>query len=106
MTTTDDIPIMRVPISLPCMVPVVPGTPDSTAPIEQRTERCAVDAWWMIGRAMICDLHLRSVLGDDYGPTVAQWPDLVLNQRETVPWEQMHRYDQASAQPDWRGQDG
>jgi hypothetical protein len=101
VTAGTDVPVMRVPISLPCQVPVLPGTPDTTAPIEQRTERCAVDAFWIIGRAMICDLHLRVVLGDDYAPTVAQWPDLVLSARETVPWVEMHRYDQASAQPDW-----
>lgn len=98
----DDIPIMRVPISLPCTVPVLAGTPDTDAPIEQRTERCAVDGFWIIGRAPICDLHLRSVMdADDYERVCAQEPAVVITERETLPWSEQHRYPQERADPGW-----
>jgi hypothetical protein len=99
------IEIMRIPLSLPCQVPVVPGTGDATAPIEQRTERCAADAWWMVGRAFLCSQHLRLVLGDDeFNATVAEWilhGGAGLADSETKPWAERHRYDQASATPEW-----
>lgn len=92
----DPISVMRVPLSLPCQVPVLPGTPSTVEPIEQRTERCAVDAWWMLGRAMVCTLHLRELLGDEYESCVG---DIPVNATESGPWEQMHRYPQDSAHP-------
>jgi hypothetical protein len=93
-----DIEVMRIPISLPCQVPVLPGTPDTTADITNRTERCAVDGFWMVGVAIICDLHLRDLLGDSYETTCG---DVALSPRETLPWAEMHRYDQTSAAPSW-----
>jgi hypothetical protein len=92
----------RVPISLPCQVPVVPGTGDCTAPIAERTERCAVDAWWMVGKAMMCTLHLRYAMPGvvDEFEALDEWTGF--NPREELPWEQMHRYDQADAQPTWK----
>lgn len=91
--------IWRVPISLPCNVPVVPGTPDTSAPIEQRTERCAVDGWWNVGRAFVCDHHLAEMfIGTEILEEVrAAYPGLP----EPLPWETMHRYSQDQAVPAW-----
>lgn len=93
-TSTDapGVPILRVPISLPCQVPVLPGTARTDAPIDERTECCATDAFWMIGRAMICDLHLREILGAEYEDTCG---DVELNRSEQGPWEERHRYAHA-----------
>jgi hypothetical protein len=91
--STDDIPIMRVPISLPCEVllePMLDPPPEA--------ERCATDAWWMIGRAMICTEHLRGVLGDDWDEIVG---DIPLNPSELLPFDQRHRYSQDQARPSW-----
>ncbi len=94
----------RVGLSLPCPVPVVPGTPRTMdddgepIPLEQRTEACAVDAWWFIGGQPVCDIHLREacdLLGLD--------ADSVLDEGgragdDGVPWEERHRYSQEMAQ--------
>jgi hypothetical protein len=87
--------IARVGLSLPCCVPVLPGTSDTDAPLEERTEKCHVDAFWIIGRAPTCDIHLRTVcraaewgfdeLVEEAG---GPWP------RESVPWADRHRYAQ------------
>jgi len=58
---------------LGCCVPVVPGTTDTDAPIEQRVELCAIDANWIVGMVPTCDVHVRFIcemLGID-------WPGLV-----------------------------
>lgn len=96
---SDDIPIMRVPISLPCQVRVVPGTPDAEAPIEERTEFCAVDAWWLIGRASMCTFHLRGAFPE---LATSLLDELAAEGRHLGPnelgsWEAMHRYDQEDA---------
>lgn len=92
--------VMRVPLSLPCQVPVLPGTGDVTAPIEERTERCATDAWWLFGRAMVCTEHLRVLLGDhDFNEFIAGMAAEgygELSPSELLPWEQRHRYEQSS----------
>jgi hypothetical protein len=93
---------MRLPISLPCPVPVVPGTPDTCRgdepiPLEQRTERCCVDAFWMIGGQITCDIHLREAcrfLGIDYDDLLAEAGGPAST--EDKPWHERHRY----AQPD------
>jgi hypothetical protein len=97
------IEIGRVSLSLPCDVPVLPGTGDTEAPIEQRTERCCTDAWWMIGRAMICHEHLVFVLGQaEVDEAIAELLEAgypateIPNARERLPWAERHRY----AQPD------
>lgn len=91
-----EIPIMRVPISLPCQVRVLPGTPVADGPIEDRTEFCAVDAWWMVGTGLICTRHLREWLRDGFDETVG---DVQLNASELRPWAEQHRYDQATVHP-------
>lgn len=94
-TYDDDIPIMRVPISLPCTVPVLPGTPTAEAPAALRTERCAVDAWWVIGRAPICTLHLFQVIGEE--KVRGLFPEFTPCPTELLTWGEMHRYGQSEA---------
>lgn len=96
--------VLRLGVSLPCHVPVLPGTPDTDAPDEAKTEACAVDAWWNIGGAYpICDLHLRvafQVLEPDnpdaYAQTVAQMSaqgfGQIPNDHEAAAWATQHRY--------------
>lgn len=96
----------RVNVSLPCMVPVVPGTPTTDAPIEERTETCNLNAWWTMGSAFICDYHLRELLDSLDGAlgtydeivndlTVQGWPGPTPpNAMERRPWGEQFRYDQ------------
>lgn len=64
-----------IPITglLGCCIPVIPGTQNADAPLEQRTELCAIDANWIVGRVPTCDIHVRHVckLLD------IDWPELV-----------------------------
>lgn len=53
---------MPLPIQLACPVPVTPDgrTMDDNGeplPMEERTDRCAVWAHWMIGGQVSCDIH-------------------------------------------------
>ena len=94
MTEHDDgFDLMRVNVSLPCMVPVVPGTGDARAPLDQRTEVCAVDAFWIIGRAWICDLHAQQVLGSAFDRAAEGHEALY----HGMPWAERHRYEQSMA---------
>lgn len=76
---------------------VVPGTPDvmrdgEPIPLEERTERCCVDAFWMIGRQVVCDIHLKAalpLLGIESG-----YEGLL---EEGQPWHERHRYPQEEA---------
>lgn len=58
-----EIHFMRVPITgtMGCVVPVLPGTQDTDAPLEERTELCAIDADWLVGACPTCDLHAKLV---------------------------------------------
>lgn len=96
--------VARVNLSLPCSVPVVPDTPRTDAPMEQRTEKCHVDAWWFVGPLPICDLHFREfceMTGDSYSDVVESisrtWPGPIPYDAERKPWSEMHRYEQESA---------
>lgn len=64
-----------VPITglLGCCVPVIPGTQDTDAPLEQRTELCAIDANWVVGSVPTCDIHVRQVCE----MTGIDWPGVV-----------------------------
>lgn len=93
--------IMRALFSLPCPVPVVPGTPEVLGadgwplPLEQRTEKCCVDAWWMIGNQVTCDIHLRVACGHlkiDFDEVIEESGGL--NHQEKLPWAERHRYSQ------------
>lgn len=97
------VPVMRVPISLPCQARVRPGTPDTSGPIEERPEYCAVDAFWMIGKAMICDLHLHELAPEQHDQWLADleadgWADARTEWTQT-PWAERHRYSQDMAAP-------
>lgn len=107
---TDRVQFMRLPISLPCPVPVVPGTPDvlrddgEPIPMAERTEACAVDAFWMIGAQVCCDVHLRdccTLLGLDYDGLLEEAGGPAST--ENKPWAERHRYDQEDAKksPPW-----
>lgn len=56
-----------------CCVPVVPGTCDTDAPMDERTELCAIDANWLTGMVPTCDLHVRVVCEQ----CEIDWPELV-----------------------------
>lgn len=91
----------RIPISLPCPVPVLPGSPDtmtvdgSVIPLEQRTEKCGVDAFWFIGAQPTCDVHCRQaceLLDIDYDDLLAEAGGPADVERK--PWNERHRYPQ------------
>lgn len=95
--------ITRVNISLPCKVPVLPGTPITDAPLDLRTEYCAVNAWWFVGSIPTCHIHLEKVLeitGDSMLSVIEdlyeKYPDAlrggVPNETERTPWEDQYRY--------------
>ena len=94
----------RLPFSLPCPAPVLPGTPDTMRngkpiPLEERTEKCAVDAFWMIDAQVTCDVHLRvfcELMDLDYDELLA---DAGGEARavESKPWHERHRYPQDDA---------
>lgn len=97
--------ITRLPISLPCPVPVVAGTPNTRdddgepIPLDERTERCAVDAFWMMGLQVTCDVHLRDaceVGGIDFDGVVAEAGGLFSSEQK--PWADRHRYSQDEAE--------
>ena len=103
---TDKVGFLRLPISLPCPVPIRPGDPSNLdadgepLPLEDRTERCAVDAFWMVGNQVTCDVHLRqfcAIAGLDYDDIEreAGGPFSI----EQLPWHQRHRYSQEQAEP-------
>ena len=102
MSDPNDIAISRVGLSLPCTVPVVPGTDNAEAPLEERTECCSVDAWWVVGIAFVCHHHLLQLFGqeavDDFIAELKErspWNEAEIpNARETKPWAEMHRYEQ------------
>jgi hypothetical protein len=137
--------IARLPLSLPCPVPVMPGTgettepchacgggrvtvtlpmgPDDTmvktecevcggtgqapVPISLRTEKCHVDAWWMLGGQVTCDIHLKlacQYLGLDYNSMLIEAAGVYgetaagvlagCQMDESIPWAERHRYPQ------------
>lgn len=111
----DMVHIARLPISLPCPVPVFPGTPDTmrdgeAIPMEERTEKCCVDAFWMLGAQITCDVHLRvacELMDIDYEGLLDEAAEMpgyskaemlaAWREREAVPWAERHRYAQEDA---------
>lgn len=58
-----------------CCIPVRPGDRSTDASMEERTERCAQPAHWLVGAALTCDDHMRNVCeagGWDYDQLVAE----------------------------------
>jgi hypothetical protein len=81
-----------------CGVPVLPGTSEIAAPLEDRTELCAVDAHWLIGLIPTCDHHVRLVCE----MTEIDWPGLVAEAERKMesaerPWADRQRHSQADA---------
>ncbi len=94
------IQFMRVPITglIGCAVPVLPGTHDHDAPLEDRTELCAIDADWLIGAVPTCDLHARYVCE----LTDIDWPGVVAEagrdlEQANRPVSERQRHDQDDA---------
>jgi hypothetical protein len=101
MTEGMQVHFSRLPISLPCPVAVLPGTPQTmrdgdVIPMEERTEACAVDAFWAIGGQIVCDVHLREaceLMGIDFEDLVDEAGGAA--SCEATPWEERHRYEQS-----------
>ena len=104
--------IVRVSLSLPCKIPVLPGTGRTDAPIKKRTEYCATDAWWFTGKIPVCDQHIREVCklcGWSYNDLVNEIIRggeetfgkgnfaTIPNGTESKPWTDRHRYPEAIA---------
>ncbi len=98
-----EVHFMPLPIQLACPVPVTPDgrTMDDAGeaiPLEQRTERCAVWAHWMIGGQVSCDCHTLiacDLLGIDFDGLVVEAGRDVADAR--VPWGERRRAPQADA---------
>lgn len=97
-----EVQFVRLPISLPCPVPVIPGTPDvldsdgQPIDIAERTETCNVDAWWAMGAQVSCDVHMRiacGLIGVDYEDLLAESGGPFPSERK--PWVERKRYPQA-----------
>jgi hypothetical protein len=95
-----EITFMRIPITgtIGCSVPVLPGTPDAIAPLEDRTELCAVDANWLVGAVPTCDHHARVVCE----LMRIDWPEVVAEAGREMesaeePWADRERHSQAAA---------
>jgi hypothetical protein len=99
--TVIEVQITPIPITgtIGCCVPVVPGTPETEAPMERRTERCAVDAHWLIGACPTCDIHAQvmcEIAGWDWREL---WQEAG-RQQESVArsWDQRQRHSQEDAE--------
>lgn len=100
--TDEHIEIQFTPVPmtgvLGCGVPVLPGTAEIDAPLEDRTELCAVDAHWLIGLVPTCDHHARAVC------EIAEidWKGVVAEAGREMssaerPWGERKRHSQAEA---------
>jgi hypothetical protein len=89
--------ITRLPISLPCNVPVDPTTGNADLPLEQRSEKCATDAFWMVGAVPTCDSHLRLVCEITEIDYDGIWHEMgeEAPPPDATPWLERHRYSQA-----------
>ena len=92
-----------LPIQLACPVRVTP-TGDTMRngepiPMEERTERCAVWAHWMIGGQVSCDVHTAiacELLGIDFDDLVTEAGRRVEDARS--PWAERRRSTQEDAE--------
>lgn len=95
---------MALPIQVACPVPVTPDgrTMDEDGeplPMEERTERCAVFAHWMIGAQVSCDCHTLiacEVMDVDFDELVLEAGRDVEAARK--PWAERKRSTQEDAQ--------
>lgn len=91
-----------LPMTLPCPVPVTPEgetmRDGDSIPLDERTHLCAIDAHWMIGSQISCDIHTAlacSLMDIDFD-------ELVLDAGRTLeeahrPWGDRKRYTQDDA---------
>lgn len=109
MSDGTEVSIIRLPLTSPCPVPVVPITGETirdgeAISIAERTELCGVDAGWMIGMQRVCDVHLRifcEVGGIDFDEVIRETfephgQEAVRKalERAAVPWRDRDRYSQ------------
>lgn len=91
------ISFMPIPITgtIGCGVPVLPGTPDVEAPLDERTELCAMDANWLVGAVPTCDHHVRTVCE----AVDIDWPGVLAEAgRDSArPWSEDDRHSQGNA---------
>jgi len=100
----DRVTFTPLPIQVACPVPVTPegATMDAAGEpisIEERTERCAVWAHWMIGRQVSCDVHTAQaceLLGIDFDDLVREAGRRVEDARK--PWAERRRSTQEDAE--------
>jgi hypothetical protein len=88
---------IRLPISLPCNVPVDPATGNAELPMSLRPEKCATDAFWCIGAVPTCDDHMRVVcrlMDIDYGDLCCDM-GFEPESPDATPFAERHRYPQA-----------
>lgn len=102
--------IARMPMSLPCPVPVLPGTSDiGDGDMSKRTECCAVDAYWAMGSQVTCDVHLRvacGLIGVDFDEVAEEMGGL--HAVEMKPWAERYRYEDSispTSEPKCRGRE-
>ena|ERR1700733_5242144 len=100
MSAQTEIVFTPVPITglIACGVPVIPGTHDVDAALEERTELCAVDANWIVGMVPTCDVHVRLICE----MTDIDWPGLIAEAGRDLdhanrPVETRQRHSQAEA---------
>lgn len=94
---TVEVQITPIPIQglIGCCVPVLPGTPDVDAPLEDRTERCAVDAHWVFGAIPTCDIHAKVVCESVEWDWDGVWQEAGRDPASVaVPWEARQRHSQ------------
>jgi len=97
MAEVTEIQFTPLPITgtIGCGVPVLPGTPEADAPLEDRTELCAMDANWLIGAVPTCDYHAHLVC-----ETVEiDWPGVLAEagREHRRPWHHAERHSQEDA---------
>jgi hypothetical protein len=113
VTSPIAVSILRMPITTPCPVRILPGSNGVTmrdgepVPIEERTELCAVDAGWMLGSQRVCDVHLREACGlvgidfdgvvDEVCTPYGEHEAAPFRERVGQPWEARKRYTQDEA---------
>jgi hypothetical protein len=98
-TEPTEVVFVALPITMTvaCSVPVLPGTPDTEAPLHKRTELCASDASWLIGLCPACDRHAQEfceAAGISWDGLVAEAWHPARRPRE---WGEPKRWTQAEA---------
>jgi hypothetical protein len=100
---TTNVTFSPLPIMVACPIPVTPDgrtldDHDDPLPLDQRTDRCAVWAHWMVGGTIACDIHCELFCrlgGIDFDELVRDVGRTPADARQ--PWHQRERATQADA---------